>query len=88
MGVDMIRLITLTFIDLFVLVFNALLVLRIVLSYLVEPTNGLYVRLIALTEPILLPLRKILPKLPGADFAPLAAFFLLQGLQLLIHHLL
>ena len=77
-----------TFIDLFVLVFNTLLVARVLLSYFVSESNGFYQSLISLTEPVLGPVRKVLPRTGGADFAPLVAFFLLQGIQILAHNLL
>lgn len=77
-----------TFIDLFVFVFNILLISRVLMSYIVQESNSLFQNLVNLTEPVLIPVRKILPKTAGVDFAPLATFFLLQGLQILAHGLL
>ena len=77
-----------TFIDLFVFVFNFILISRVLLSYFVQESNALYQSLINFTEPILAPVRRILPRSAGVDFAPLAVFFLLQGLQILAHNLL
>ena len=77
-----------TFIDLFVLVFNTLLILRVLLGYMVQESNNFFQTLISLTEPLLMPVRKLLPNSPGVDFAPLVTFFLLQGLQYLAHNLL
>lgn len=81
-------LIVLTFVDLFVFIFNGLIIARVLMSYIVPESNSFYQNLINLTEPILAPLRKALPQSSGIDFAPLAAFFLLQGLQILAHNLL
>jgi YggT family protein len=78
----------LTFIDLFVMVFNFLLIVRVIMSYIVRPENGFYSGVVGITEPLLAPVRKLLPSTPGIDWAPLAAFFALQGLQYLAHALL
>lgn len=40
-----------------------------------------------LTEPILFPIRKVLPKKTLLDFSPIVAILLLQALQYLIHYL-
>jgi len=40
-----------------------------------------------LTEPILLPIRKVLPSKTMLDFSPIVAILLLQGLQYLVHYL-
>ena len=74
------------FVSLFVFVFNAILVARVLLSYFVSDTNRLYVWLVGLTEPLLGPVRQALPQPPGVDFAPLATFLLLEGLQWLVVH--
>lgn len=84
----MIPLVISTFIDLFVLVFNVILITRVVMSYFVSQTNGIYVTAVNLTEPLLIPVRRVLPQTPGIDLAPLVTFFLLQGLQYLAHLLL
>jgi len=41
-----------------------------------------------LTEPVLAPVRRLLPKFSGLDLAPLVTFFLLQGLDYAVHWLL
>lgn len=58
------------------------------MSYFAKPGNRFFAWLVNLTEPVLAPVRKVLPSTPGVDFAPLAAFFLLQGLEYVIHALL
>jgi YggT family protein len=84
----MMWLVILKFVDIFVSVFNILLIARVVASYIMSPTSGFYAGLVSLTEPLLLPLRRVLPPAAGVDWAPLAAFFLLQGLQYGVHALL
>jgi YggT family protein len=78
----------LTYIDIFVWAFTALLLARIILSYIVQPTNRLYQVIVDTTEPLLSPLRKVLPRVPGMDFSPLALFFILQILQNIAHRLI
>jgi YggT family protein len=82
------NLIALTFIDLFVFIFNILLISRVLMSYIVDPLNSLFINLVSLTEPVLMPVRKVLPQTHGVDFAPLVTFFLLQGVQIMAHNLL
>lgn len=77
----MISLVLVTFIDLFVPLFSGVLLVRVILSYLVKPSNRLMEALIGLTEPLLAPIRRIFPPAAGVDFAPLVALLLLQGLQ-------
>jgi YggT family protein len=77
-----------TFTDLFVWIFTALLLARIIMSYIVRPTNRLYQVIIDVTEPLLSPLRRVLPRVPGMDFSPLALFFLLQAVQIAVHSLI
>jgi len=82
--------IILTFVGLFSTVFTALLLARVIMSWVYpHPDANALTRLIfELTEPILAPIRKILPPLGAIDLAPLAAFFLLQGLVWLTHYLI
>jgi YggT family protein len=74
-----------TFLNIFVPLFSGILLLRIILSYIVSPTNRLLEALMSLTEPVLAPIRKVLPATGGVDFSPVAALFLLQGLQYLVN---
>jgi YggT family protein len=80
----MLALVTRTFVDLFVPLFSVLIIVRVVASYLARPENRFYGGMINLTEPILGPVRKVLPSTPGIDLAPLASLLLLQGLMMLI----
>jgi uncharacterized protein YggT (Ycf19 family) len=58
---------------------------RVIMSFFARPGNVFFGWLLSVTEPVLAPVRRVLPQTPGFDFAPLAAFFLLQGLQYLVH---
>jgi YggT family protein len=78
----------LLFAELFVMIFNFMLIVRVIMSYFVDPANRLYGWLVSLTEPLLGPVRKVIPATSGIDLAPLATFFLLQGFIYLLRHLL
>lgn len=86
----MIAAILVSFVDLFSLVFTGLLLVRVVLSWVYpHPDTNAFSRVIyELTEPLLAPLRQVLPPMGFIDLAPLAAFFLLQGLVWLTHYFL
>jgi YggT family protein len=43
--------------------------------------------LIALTEPVFRPIRKLLPPMGGLDLSPLVVFFIIMGLQYTIVYL-
>ena len=67
------------FISLFVFVFNALILARVLMSWFnPNPQGGIAGWLFDVTEPILAPIRKVLPSSYGIDFSPLVAFLLLQ----------
>ena len=64
-------------------VLTLLIVFRAILSWFSpRPTNRLAIILYQVTEPILAPLRRIIPRAGMFDFTPLAAIIILQ----LIHH--
>ncbi len=85
----MIQLVILTFVDLFVMIFSILLIVRIVMSYVASPTNSFYQGLVTLTEPILEPVRRMLPEImPGLDLSPLVAYLILQFIQWLLRALI
>jgi len=66
-----------------------LILLRVVVSwYSPRPTNVLVIILYRLTEPILAPLRRIIPRVGMFDFSPLVAVILLQVIRYLSLYLL
>ena len=66
-------------------VLTILILLRVIVSwYLPRPTNILVVILYRLTEPILAPLRRIIPRVGMFDFSPVVAIILIQ----VIYHFL
>lgn len=72
--------ISISFINLFVFVYNFLLLARVLMSWVSQgpPSGGIGGLIVDLTEPVLAPIRAILPKTQMIDFSPLVAFLLLQ----------
>lgn len=80
---------SLNFINLFVFIFNIILLARVLMSWVNPvPKGGFGALLVDLTEPVLWPIRKVLPKSQLIDFAPLVAFLLLQLLAQFANNLL
>jgi YggT family protein len=73
------------FVNIFVPIFSAVLLLRIILSYVMKPGSRFMDAMMGMTEPVLAPIRKILPPTGGLDFSPLVALLLLQALQSVIN---
>jgi YggT family protein len=67
-----------TFVQMLVTLFWLLLIARVVLSW-TNPTGGgaLAATIYQLTEPILAPIRRVLPASGGLDWSPLVAMLLL-----------
>ena len=60
-------------------VFTILIIVRAILSWFSRsPTNRLVIILYQITEPLLVPLRRIIPRAGMVDFTPLVAIILLQ----------
>lgn len=58
--------------------YSFIIFLRVIMSWLIaNPYNRLYRFLIEITEPVLSPIRRILPKI-GIDFSPWVALILIQ----------
>lgn len=83
----MLLVVVVTFIDLFVSIFNLLIVARVLLGYFAKPEWPIWQGLVSITEPILAPVRSVMPQISGADLSPLATFLLLEGVQALVHYL-
>ena len=70
-------------------VLTIIILLRVVISwYLPRPTNILVRILHRITEPILAPLRRIIPRVGMFDFTPLVAVILIQLIRYLSLYLL
>jgi len=70
-------------------VLTVIILLRVVVSwYSPRPTNILVIILYRVTEPILAPLRRIIPRVGMFDFTPLVAVILIQLIRQLSLYLL
>lgn len=59
-------------------IYYYLILARVLMSWFVQdPNNRIYHFLYSITEPVLGPIRRILPSM-GLDFSPIVAFILLQ----------
>jgi len=66
-------------------IFAILLVARVLLSWFLRPPyHPAYLLLIKITEPILRPVREILPQMP-VDISPIIVFFLIELIKSLIY---
>ncbi len=62
--------------------------IRVIMSWFSpRPDNPIVVILYQITEPILGPLRRIIPRMGMFDFAPMAAIFLLYIIRILVRSL-
>jgi YggT family protein len=69
----------LTFAGLLIQILNLLIFIRILLSWFpVDPSNPIIRVLFDLTEPILAPFRRVVPRIGMFDLSPLAALLVLQ----------
>lgn len=76
----------LEFVDLFVFVFNILLLFRVGISIVAPTASNGFVRFIfEVTEPLLAPIRKIMPGSETIDFSPFAAYIVMYLVQVVLH---
>ena len=62
--------------------------IRVIMSWFSpRPDNPIVIILYQITEPILGPLRRIIPRMGMFDFAPMAAIFLLYIIRILVRSL-
>ncbi len=81
----MMTLLFVTFVDLFVFVFTLLILVRVIASYVTNPHGRFFMGIAGITEPVLAPVRRLMPQMPGLDLSPLVTFLLLRGAQYLVH---
>jgi YggT family protein len=78
-----------TFIDLLFYALNLAILIRVIVSWLnVSPYNPLISFIYQITDPIILPLRRIIPPLGMIDITPIIAILLLSILQQILLSLL
>ncbi len=68
---------------------NLAILIRVIISWVQpDPFNPVVRFIYQITEPILLPFRRLIPPTGGLDFSPLIAFFVLEFLRRFIMRML
>ena len=77
-----------TFVSYLVQILTIAIIIRALLSWFaIDPRNPLMAILLQITEPLLAPLRRIVPRIGLIDITPIVAILLLQALLLLMTRL-
>ncbi len=80
-------LILITTLLIFIRVVSFIVLVDVILSYFMSPYNSIRVFLDRLVEPLLSPIRRVVPPIAGLDFSPLVLIILLQIIETLIAQL-
>ena len=79
----------LTFVDLLFNILSLAIVIRALLSWFnLPPTNPIVTLLYDITEPILAPLRRVVPRIGMFDLTPIVAILLMNFVSTAIHQVL
>ena len=77
------------FIDIVVRLLSLAILVRVLLSWIPIDRNGRFAEIILqITEPVVGPIRKVLPTLGGLDFSPMIAMILLEMVRTVVINLL
>ncbi|HZD55098.1 MAG TPA: YggT family protein [Anaerolineales bacterium] len=75
-------------INLLITVLTWLVIIKVVLSYFMSPFHPLRATIDRIVEPMLEPIRRIMPRTGMIDFSPLVLIILLQVLEIVLRNLL
>ena len=75
-------------INVLVTVITWLVIIKVVLSYFMSPYHPIRQSIDSVVEPLLAPIRRILPQTGMIDFSPLVLIILLQVLEVVLRNLL
>ncbi len=67
---------------------SLLLIAYVVLSYFMDPFHPVRATVIRIVDPILNPIRRILPQTGMVDFSPLVAIIVIQVIEFILRQLL
>ena len=77
-----------TFIRLAGMLFNIALLARIFISYMPQFRDSRFYEIVfAITEPVLGPIRRLMPSMMGLDFSPMVAMLLVSVVQRVLYQL-
>ena len=72
----------LTFFNLLLQILSLAILIRVLLSWFpVDPSNPIIRVLYEITEPVLMPFRRVIPRIGMLDLSPLAALLVIQFIQ-------
>lgn len=77
-----------TLINFISLAFSLLLIAYVVLSYFMDPYHPVRSTVVRLVNPLLNPIRRIMPQTGMMDFSPLVAIILVQIIEFILTRLL
>ncbi|MEA3349123.1 MAG: YggT family protein [Chloroflexota bacterium] len=77
-----------TLVDIIVRLFVLLLLVHVVLSYFMSPFHPIRQRISRIIEPLLAPIRRVLPTMGRFDFSPLVLLILVQIAGMILTSLL
>ena len=75
-------------IDIIAKLLSLLVIVHVILSYFVSPYHSIRIQLARVVEPMLAPIRKIIPTVQGFDFSPFILILLIQLIELLLVNIL
>ena len=79
----------LEFIRLLAIALNIVIIARVILSWVkLSPTNPIAIIIYGVSEPMLKPVRRLLPNTGGLDFSPIVVIILIMVVQRLLNWIL
>ena len=76
----------LIFLDILLFTLNILVLVRMIASWFANPDGGLMRVLTDLTEPVIAPVRRLLPSMGGFDLSPLVTLLIIDALRYLLFY--
>lgn len=77
------------FVDIVVRLLSLAILVRVLLSWMPVDRNGRFVEIILqITEPVVGPIRRVLPAFGGLDFSPMVALIVLEMVRAVVINLL
>ena len=67
---------------------SLLVIVHVILSYFISPYHTVRITLSKIVEPMLAPIRRILPTLQGIDFSPFILLLLIQFIEIIVINLI
>ena len=79
----------LEFIRILAIALNVVIIARVILSWVkLSPSNPIAIIIYGISEPMLKPVRRLLPNTGGLDFSPIVAIILIMVIQRILNAIL